>query len=118
MEKKMTYVVALDKALSVVTDAEVAERLTALKTTLEKRKASHKKVEGPSKVALANAAIGEKIIGKMEPNFIYGTADIVGIIPEAEKFSTSKITAVMKPLVADGRVVAGKVKGKVTYTLA
>lgn len=118
MEKKMTYVVALSKALEVVTDTEVAERLEALKATLEKRKASHKKAEGPTKVAVANAAIAEKIFEAMEADATYGSSDIAGLIPEVEKFSTSKITAVMKPLIADGRVTATKVKGKVVYSLA
>lgn len=116
MEKKMTYVEALDKALAVVDDAIVAERLTALKASLEKRHA--KKAEGPSKVAVANAAISAKLAEVLTEGAVYGTADLVGIIPEVEKASPSKIAVLMRPLVESGKVILGKSKGKVTYTVA
>jgi len=116
MEKKMTYVEALNRAIAVVSDVEVAERLTALKGSLAKRNA--KKTDGPTKVALANAAITAKVAEVLTAGTSYGSADLVGIIPELEKASPNKIAVVMKPLVADGRVTVGKVKGKVVYTVA
>ena len=48
----------------------------------------------------------------------YGSAEIAGLIPETEGFSSQKVTALMKGLVADGRVNAETVKGKKVYTLA
>ena len=116
MEKKMTYGEALQKPLAVVDDAVVAERLEALKASIAKRHG--KKAEGPSKVAVANAAITAKLADALQSGVVYTTADLVGIIPEVEKAAPTKISVLMRPLVADGKVVLGKSKGRVTYTVA
>ena len=116
MEKKMTYAVALDKAIAAVADAEVVERLTALKASLERKRT--KKTDAPSKVAVANATITEKVASVLESGASYSSADLIGIVPELEKASPTKVSVIMKPLVANGSVTVGKTKGKVIYTVA
>ena len=84
---------------------EVAEKVKAMKASFEKRNAS--KAGKPSKKATENAAIGD---GEN-----YDTKGIKALI-DADELTPQKITAVMKAL--GDRVVAEKVKGKVSYHLA
>ena len=117
MSKKLSYVGALDVILSggEVTE-EVTERLEALKASLEKR--ASRKPNGPTKAQRANAELAEAIFGAMVEGECYGTADIAGLVPALEGANPQKITPLMKGLVASGRVVAEKVKGKASYHLA
>lgn len=111
---KMTNV----KALGFVLDNcdlpdEVAEKVKAMKASFEKRNAS--KAGKPSKKATENAAIGERVIAAMVAGENYDTKGIKALI-DADDLTPQKITAVMKAL--GDRVVAEKVKGKVSYHLA
>ena len=117
MSKKMSYAVAVDTVLSgaEITD-EVRERLEALKVSLEKR--ATRKSNGPTKAQKERAEIAEKVFEALQVDVQYGSADIAGLIAETEGFSSQKVTALMKGLVADGRVNAETVKGKKVYTLA
>lgn len=117
MSKKMSYVGALSVVLSgeEVTE-EVRERLEALKASLEKR--ASRKAEGPTKAQRERAEVAEKVFSAMVVGKSYGSADIAKLIPEIEGASSQKVTALMKGLVADGRVTAETVKGKKVYTVA
>ena len=117
MSKKMSYVVAVESVLSgaEMTD-EVRERLEALKASLEKR--NSRKPNGPTKAQRERAEVAEKVCNALVAGETYRSADISGLIPETEGFSAQKVTALMKGLVADGRVNAETVKGKKVYTLA
>lgn len=111
---KMTNV----KALGFILDNcdlpdEVAEKVKAMKASFEKRNAS--KAGKPSKKAAENAAIGERVIAAMVEGENYDTKGIKALI-DADELTPQKITAVMKAL--GDRVVAEKVKGKVSYHLA
>jgi hypothetical protein len=114
--KKMSYVVAVENAINGELTPEVVDRLNDLKASLEKRNA--RKSTEPTKAQKANAELVEKIFEAMEPNMVYMTADIGGLVPELEGASSQKISALMKKLVIADRVKAAKVKGKATYTLA
>ena len=114
--KKMSYVVAVENAINGELTPEVVDRLHDLKASLEKRNA--RKSTEPTKAQKANAELVEKIFEAMEPNMVYMTADIGGLVPELEGASSQKISALMKKLVIADRVTAAKVKGKATYTLA
>lgn len=116
MSKKMSYVVAVESALNGEITDEVRERLEALKVSLEKR--NSRKVTGPTKAQKERAEIAEKVCNALVAGESYGSADIAGLIPETDGFSSQKVTALMKGLVADGRVNAETVKGKKVYTLA
>ncbi len=115
--KKMSYVSAVDAVLNgAPIEGEVAERLEALKASLEKR--ASRKPAGPTKAQRANAELAEAIFGAMEDGVVYATADIAGLVPALEGANPQKITPLMKGLVTSGRVVGEKVKGKATYRLA
>ena len=114
--KKMSYVNAIDAVLNGEITDEVTERLEALKVSLQKRSA-HKQ-NGPTKAQRERAEVTEKVFGAMVAGENYGSADIAGLVPETEGASSQKVTAIMKALVADGRVVAETVKGKKVYHLA
>lgn len=117
MSKKMSYVGAVNAVLNgEPIEGEVRERLEALLTSLEKR--ASRKPNGPTKAQKANAELAEKIVAAMVAGEVYGTADIGGLVPELSEASAQKISPLMKGLVNSGRVVAEKVKGKATYTLA
>ena len=115
--KKMSYVSALDAVLGGSdVEGEVAERLEALKASLEKR--ASRKPNGPTKAQRANAEIAGHIVEAMESGVCYSTTEIAGLVPALEGATPQKVTGVMKGLVANGTVVAEKVKGKASYHLA
>ena len=112
--KKMSYVVAVEKAINGELTDEVIERLTALRASLEKR--ASRKSEGPTKAQKENMALAEKVIEVMESGVDYTNADIAGLIPELEGATPQKISPLMKLL--GERVTSEKVKGKAVYRLA
>jgi hypothetical protein len=114
---KISYVSVITDILNgVELDAERIEKLEALKASLEKRN-THK-TNGPTKAQRANAELAEKIFEAMNPDEVYETKAIGGLVPELAEASTQKLTALMKILVASERVKTEKVKGKATYHLA
>ena len=114
--KKMSYVAAVEAVLNgAPIEGEVAERLEALKASLEKR--ASRKSEGPTKAQKANAELAERIFGAMDADVVYTTVDICGLLPELEGATPQKVSPLMKSLVASERVIAEKVKGKATYRL-
>ena len=115
MATKISYVSVINDVLNgVELDAERIEKLTALKTALEKR--GTRKPNGPTKAQRERAEVAEKLFGAMVAGQEYGSADLAGLIPETEGASSQKITAIMKSL--GERVHAEKVKGKAIYTVA
>lgn len=116
MSKKLSYVGAINAVLDGNITPEVTERLEALKASLEKR--ASRKPNGPTKAQRERAELTEKVFGAMVEGQEYGSADIAGIVPETEGASSQKVTAIMKALVADGRVNMTKVKGKAVYAIA
>ena len=93
---KMTYVNALDVAINAVADnAEVAEKLTALRAQIAKKNTAERK---PTKTQVANDALKGQIVDALiEP----ATASEV-----AEKFgiSNQKASALLTAMVKDGIV--------------
>ena len=112
--KKMSYVVAVEKAINGELSDEVIERLTALRASLEKR--ASRKSEGPTKAQKENLVLAEKVIEAMESGVDYTNADIAGLVPELEGATPQKISPLMKLL--GERVTSEKVKGKAVYRLA
>ena len=106
---KMTYAVAIDKAINGELTAEVVERLGDLKASLAKRssKPSEKKVaeQDSAKNAIAGALA---VIGK--PCRVDDIARATGLIPQ-------KVTAMLTKMVADGVAVRTLDKKKAFYAL-
>ena len=116
MSKKMSYVSAIDAVLSgAPVDGEVRERLEALRESVAKR-ATRK--AGPTKVQIANAEIGDSFVSAMEQGVVYTIADVSALVPALNGATPQKVGPICRKLVSAGRLTEGKVKGKVTYSLA
>ena len=115
MATKISYVSVINDVLNgVELDAERIEKLTALKASLEKR--ATRKSNVPTKAQRERAEVAEKLFNAMVVGESYGSADLIGLIPETEGASSQKITALMKNL--GDKVKAEKVKGKAVYSVA
>lgn len=102
----MTYAMALDNAIALV-DAETAEKLTALKGQISKKRTSTK----PTKKQVANAAEKERIVELLseaeEGMSCKAIREILGY--DSPQYTSALLTGLEK----DGRVkseVSGKVK--------
>ena len=115
--KKMSYVAVVNDVLNGValTDEHI-ERLTALRDSLAKRNST--KSGKPTKVQLANAEIADTLLGVIESDHDYTIAEIKGLVPALADATPQKVSPICRKLVADGKLVEGKVKGKVVYRLA
>lgn len=113
--EKMTYVQAINSAIDMFAqggqidpeDKAVVEKLIALRTSLEKRKATARK--GLTKVQKENVGIKADILAVLEERGVL-TATAVG---EALGISCQKASALLKQMVDNGEVVKAK-DGKAT----
>lgn len=115
MEKKMTYVQALDKALAVVTDESVKERLTALRTTIQKRNTADKK---PTKEQKVNAAIKDEILSVLADGTARTVTEIMQAVPSLATASNQKASALVNQLRNEGKVKREEFKRKAYFSLA
>lgn len=113
MEKKMTYAVAIDKALEVVVDEEVKARLADLKASLQKRASSKK----ATKTQVANEGIKTQILEVLAKADAPMTATKVMDSLE-EKYSIQKVSALLKALVDSGEIVKTSEKKVSLFALA
>lgn len=106
----MTYVDALEVAINAV-DGEVAEKLTALKAQIAKKKGSSK----PTKTQVENEAIKEKILDVLsdEPMTV---KEIMAVIDG--DYSSQKLSALLRQLVAAEKVVKTVEKKVSRFALA
>ena len=117
MSDKMTNVKALTYALeNCELPAEVVEKFEAMKASFEKRAAS--KSGKPTKAQLEAMAVAEKVAEAMTFGEVYEWKGIAELLPDGEKRTAQRVTALMKRLIDSGRVTKAEVKGKMTYTLA
>ena len=114
---KMTNVAALTAILNgePMTD-EIRGKLEAMKASYEKKSA--RKHEGPTKKAIENAAIADKVFACMDANTTYTSADIASLVVDLQGATPQKVTPIMTALAKEGKVSVAKVKGKNVYTLA
>ena len=84
---------------------------------IAKQTAKNSTKSGESKTAEANKILAEALYEVMEENVCY-TATQIGNMGVEGIGSASKATAVLKILLADGRVTNSKVKGVSTYKVA
>lgn len=101
MEKKMTYVVAIDKALEVVTDEEVRARLNDLKVAVSKRTEHKVSKEKQAK----NEAVKAEILNVLSCGDALRVSEILAKGDFAEDVNAQKITAMLTALEKSGEVV-------------
>ena len=109
---KMTYAVAIDRAIAGEVDAEVIEKLEALKAQLAKRGSGK---HGLTKTQKEGLELMERIIEVLADATDGMTATEVG---DAVEVTCQRASALLKKLVEDGRVHKDKVGKQVRFFLA
>lgn len=71
-----------------------------------------------TKTQTENAKIAEEILSYMEINHLYAPADLIKLVPACAEYSVPKVSAVVRPLVDDGKIEKVNDKRKVYYKLA
>lgn len=114
MEKKFTYVNAIDNALNGVLDDQTVEKLNALKVSLTK-KASNKAEKKVSDydVALRNAIVDALTEGRKTCTELIAS----GVLPteEGKILTTQKVSAAIRAL--GDKVVSTTEKGKTYFSV-
>ena len=113
MENKMTYVMALDNALALVTDEETCEKLKALKVQLQKKSKSGS--SKPTKRQVENAEVLQPAVLQFLATVEKATATQVaqGVNVPFE-VTTSRATSALKALEKSDKVV-NSVEKRVSY---
>jgi len=109
----ITYVDALNVAIGAVEDVEVAEKLTALRAQIAKKKGSSK----PTKTQIENEAVKEEILA------VLADADEPMRIGEIKAeldndYTPQKLSALLKALTDGGKVVKTYEKKVAYFALA
>jgi len=115
--EKMTQTKALAYVLDTYAETlpeDVAERLTAIKATIEKKRANGKS----EKDTPENKARIEAILAFMQEGKKYLVSDILKNVPALDGLSTPKGSSLMKWLTEDGSTEKVIEKGRSYYTLA
>ena len=81
-------------------------------------KKNERKSSKPSAKQLANAELMNVIYNAMEDGKSYTVTELHKAIPELAEFSGNKVSALVRGLRLDGRVVRTEVKGKAYFTKA
>ena len=72
----------------------------------------------PTKTQVANAGYMDDILASMETGKAYTVSEIAELVPSLKGFSVNKVSALVRGLKLDGRVVRWEVKGKAYFTKA
>lgn len=108
----MTYVEALETVIPMV-EGEVAEKLTALKAQMAKKKGSSK----PTKTQLENEKVKEEILSVLLQAEEGMTCGEITKALEGE-YTSQKISALLRQLVGAGKVVKSTEKKVSRFELA
>ena len=72
----------------------------------------------PTKTQVANAGYMEDILASMETGKAYTVSEIAELVPSLKGFSVNKVSALVRGLKLDERVIRSEVKGKAYFTKA
>lgn len=117
MANIMTYAEAINVALEVMGDShkDAQERLEALKAQLAKRGSK----SGPTKAQKENEVLKSMILDILaEAEEPVGMSKLISDPRLPDGMSTQKLGALIRQLAQDGKVVKGKDKKHVVYSLA
>ena len=113
---KMTYVEALNIALTAVADnAEVTKKLTALREQIAKRNSTENRK--PTKAQVANEALKAQVVEVLDttPRTV---TEVMALSDALGALSNQKVSALLNALVEDGKVVKTTEKRKSYFALA
>lgn len=114
--EKLTYVAALTYAIENGNlPAEIAEKLTALRTQQEKRNTAEKK---PTKVQEANLGIKQVILTALEGQEAKTVSEIQTLSEELGQLSNQKVASLVRQLVEEGKLIREEEKRKAYFRLA
>ena len=82
---------------------------------LEKKNSAPKK---PTSAQIANEAIKTAIVDGMEANRYYSVTEIIKEIPECADLTNQRVSALLRQLKEDGKVVRTEEKRKAYFSLA
>ena len=71
-----------------------------------------------TKTQTENAKVAEEILSYMEIDHLYAPADLIKLVPACAEYSVPKVSAVVRPLVDENKIVKVNDKRKVYYKLA
>lgn len=114
--EKLTYVAALTYAIENGNlPAEIAEKLTALRTQQEKRNTAEKK---PTKAQEANVGIKQVILTALEGQGAKTVSEIQTLSEELGQLSNQKVASLVRQLVEEGKLIREEEKRKAYFRLA
>ena len=111
--KTLTYVDALNVALSADLPEDVKAKLTALRDQTAKRNSAERK---PTKAQVANEALEEQVLAVLTTENATVT-DIMGTSDALSALSNQKVSALVNALVEDGKAVKEVLKRKSYFRL-
>ncbi len=117
MTNKMTYVKALEIAMeseSVKANAEVMEKLKALKASISKKNSAERK---PTATQKANEGYKTAILDFMEVGKKYTITDLMKSVVELADLSNQRVSALVRQLKDDGLVKRVEEKRKAYFFL-
>lgn len=103
---------------AVANDPELVEFIEHELDLLARKNTTPDGAKKLTKTQLANATVAEEILSYMEINKLYAPADLIKLVPACAEFSVPKVSAVVRPLVDDNKIVKVNDKRKVYYKLA
>ena len=115
--EKMTNVKALDYVLShcELTD-EVKEKIAKIKASYEKKSTTGEKK--PTATQVANEGIKTAIVEGMEANRNYTVTELQKEIPACAELSNQRVSALLRQLKEEGKIVRIEDKRKAFYSKA
>lgn len=111
---KMTYVKALEIAMESVKDnAEVYEKLDALKASIAKKNSAERK---PTATQKANMAYKDAILAFMEVGKKYTISELMKEVVELADLSNQRVSALVRQLKDEGLVERTEEKRKAYFS--
>lgn len=96
--------------------SEVEEKLSSMLATLEKKSASGGERK-PTATQIANEGFKEILCENMEVNRLYTITELVKEMPFGEELSNQRVSAIVRQLVKDNKVVRTEEKRKAYFTV-
>lgn len=110
---KMTYVKALEIAMETVKDnAEVYEKLNALKASISKKNSAERK---PTATQKANAGYKDAILNYMELGKKYTISELMKEVVELNDLTNQRVSALVRQLKDDDLVLRTEEKRKAYF---
>ena len=109
---------ALLRIPAVANDPEMVEFIEHEIDLLNRKNTTKDGEKRLTKTQTENAKVAEEILSYMEINHLYAPADLIKLVPACAEYSVPKVSAVVRPLVDEGKIEKVNDKRKVYYKLA